>query len=446
MQEKVRALEMKIENERRNAESVSRKASDAERGKLREIQNQLEKALRTQIEETKKEKQLQERKRRMQDLLEAQITEAIPLINEVNAMSVELEKSKEFSIQLVANHSKAMSNDVEDESANTLETDVWIKVKTENCEVPQMWIYEKFTNRLYLMREMYQDFVECGRNMTTLDSNYNENNDPFYDPPDESLIGNAYVMLDSLYYFLNIEDMPPIINYKGKTDGVLQVAVSLDETEVENFDDVDGEEETTFKDIIGETLKFTITIAGAKGIPRSLRNNVNVSYKFFTSNHRTVPCQSRTINPKFNDTFQVKMPITEEFVTFINKEALEFQVWGTSDQVIESKAPLNIEQQQEKERKEKASALEEAKNEGEQNVNKIKSKVEEELKAAASKVRILKEQAESKEMELKQRMMELENQLSKRNTKVEDLESKIKVLESTIELTEQKKSSTCIIS
>ena len=41
--------------------------------------------------------------------------------------------------------------------------------------------------------------------------------------------GKAFVMLDSLHYFLSIEDSPPIIDYRGKTDGCLKVAVLLDD-------------------------------------------------------------------------------------------------------------------------------------------------------------------------------------------------------------------------
>ena len=33
---------------------------------------------------------------------------------------------------------------------------------------------------------------------------YDEQNDPFYDPPEAQLIGKAFVVLDSLHYFLNM--------------------------------------------------------------------------------------------------------------------------------------------------------------------------------------------------------------------------------------------------
>ena len=39
------------------------------------------------------------------------------------------------------------------------------------------------------------------------------------------VIGKAYVILGSLLYLLNVDVVPPVINYKGKTDGALHVLI-----------------------------------------------------------------------------------------------------------------------------------------------------------------------------------------------------------------------------
>ena len=63
---------------------------------------------------------------------------------------------------------------------------------------------------------------------------------------------------------------------------------------------------------------------GAKGLPRNLSTDVNVSYKFYNEDtHRSAPCQTRTTNPKLNDEVELEIPIDEAFCKYVEKGHLE---------------------------------------------------------------------------------------------------------------------------
>ena len=70
-------------------------------------------------------------------------------------------------------------------------------------------------NRLFLMREMYQAFVEVGRDISR--TSYEDlNNDPFYVPPEDQLIGTENIFLEPLSYLISIRDPFPIIDCKAR--------------------------------------------------------------------------------------------------------------------------------------------------------------------------------------------------------------------------------------
>ena len=46
-----------------------------------------------------------------------------------------------------------------------------------------------------------------------------QENDPFWDPPEEYFLGSAYVYLQSLAYQIEIDETLPITSYQGWLDG-----------------------------------------------------------------------------------------------------------------------------------------------------------------------------------------------------------------------------------
>ena len=68
------------------------------------------------------------------------------------------------------------------------------------------WSYDKFENRLFMMRDVYAagESPEAGLA-----------DDPFWDPPEPIEIGKAYVYLKALSHLVEIEEDFAIVNYKG---------------------------------------------------------------------------------------------------------------------------------------------------------------------------------------------------------------------------------------
>lgn len=98
----------------------------------------------------------------------------------------------------------------------------------------------------------------------------------------------------------------------------------MDEAQVDKFEESECEDELTLREFLGQTLKLTVKIVDAKGLPRNLCNKVNVSYKFYNENmHRSAPCQTRTTNPKLHDSLELEIPIDEEFCKYVEKGHLE---------------------------------------------------------------------------------------------------------------------------
>ena len=85
-----------------------------------------------------------------------------------------------------------------------------------------MWSYDKFMDRLYLMRELYQKFEEEGiASVTGLPAD----KDPFTDTVEAALIGKALAYLDPLSYLIEIEEKLPIMDYRGMLRGALSVEI-----------------------------------------------------------------------------------------------------------------------------------------------------------------------------------------------------------------------------
>lgn len=61
------------------------------------------------------------------------------------------------------------------------------------------WSAEKFRNRLSIMRALSRDFLEDG----VLDTKVTKDTDPFWDPPNPILVGQAFMKMCSLPFLLN---------------------------------------------------------------------------------------------------------------------------------------------------------------------------------------------------------------------------------------------------
>ena len=200
----------------------------------------------------------------------------------------------------------------------------------DNTQPLTLWDFEKFENRLFLMREMFNDW-SLDRDFNRLRGTYDREKDPFWDPPEPRLIGTAVLYLDSLSFLLEIEETTPIIDFKGKQVGELTVEVIAlsvgGRSLLDNFD------EHQIQDYMGKQLELEVRIIGARGLPASLCHNVTAKYSFWDQDPaETPPHPGSSIAPDFEHVTHMVVEVDKHFVAYVAEESLEVEVWGTPRQ------------------------------------------------------------------------------------------------------------------
>jgi len=346
-EQRIKDLEEKMEREKAEAQAEAlAKASQANAEEQKRLmdesakkQAELERKLQEQVEESRRLQRKREKEMRERSLLDEKLLKTIPLVNEANAIADELKKEQMFEVKLMPNmHKEAVLSEFDDEDEDqqakeAMDTEVYVRVHTKGSDAPpNLWHYDKFMNRLYIMREMYQQFQSSG---TSEGSGYEGDKDPFFDPPEAQVIGKATIYLNALVYNLPIEEATPIIDYKGKEEGELLVKVvphlaeKMPETEDEEEDDIPEE----ISELIGKKLHITVCVQSARGLPSDRSNHVTAMYKFFleADQDATEPCKNKTTIPTFNFRKTYSLVVTEELVKYVTHDAIEFEVWGSPD-------------------------------------------------------------------------------------------------------------------
>merc|ERR1712226_769943 len=99
-----------------------------------------------------------------------------------------------------------------------------VMVKMKNLLNSNTWLWErgKFMNRRYLMQDLYQRYLDGDDDINNLP----KEEDPFWEPTEDVLIGTTNVFLQSLAYALDFDDKLTIADYKGQEEGSLYVTVA----------------------------------------------------------------------------------------------------------------------------------------------------------------------------------------------------------------------------
>jgi hypothetical protein len=98
-----------------------------------------------------------------------------------------------------------------------------LRVLVENHEEGRVyfWTIETFKNRLYLAKDMLEKYIQDPNNPTLQD----KDNDPFWDPKEFELIGQAYLTLEHLLFNLDYNNPSLKIIGDRTTKGELAVRV-----------------------------------------------------------------------------------------------------------------------------------------------------------------------------------------------------------------------------
>lgn len=250
-------------------------------------------------------------------LLQEDLISLMPMVNEVNAISEELDKKKHFDIALVSPQARGVT------SGRTI-----VMVKMSDLVHGNFWMWNrnKFINRKYKMVEMYQNFVDG-------DSEWDlpQDIDPFYeDVESHVLIGQSQVHLKCLAYQIGFEESVIITDYEARERGFLQVEIVPLKEDGEPIGDDDDDyfiEESS--ELIGKSLNYRFKIIGAKGIPAKISDDVYCQFKLYLDEtiNRTPSVTSKNPDWNWSQVF-AHSPVTEQLLSYLNDEPLIVQVWG----------------------------------------------------------------------------------------------------------------------
>ncbi|XP_067652315.1 kinesin-like protein KIF28 [Haliotis asinina] len=264
-----------------------------------------------------------------QQIAQEQILEILPMVSEVNAVSEELNKQKNFEVVLIS----AAAQEGQGGQKGTR-----VMVKMKNLLNGNTWLWErgKFMNRRYLIQEMYQRYLD-GEDV----SHIKQEDDPFWEPTEDVLIGTANVFLQSLAFGLDFDDKVVITDYKAQEEGFLYVNVTPCTQSGKPFD------EEYFVESPNELLKkpyhFKVTIQSADINKTRFSKGVRIKYKDYKGEFVETPMVSGTLQPQFKHSKIISFPeVTDEHLNFFEKGNIAFLVYGVQEDTVPDRRLLKL--------------------------------------------------------------------------------------------------------
>ena len=172
-------------------------------------------------------------------LLQEDLIDVMPAVEEANSISEELDKKVKFEIILISPHMLGKMQGPAKADVRTIminddlypifqgfkdmkstKPEVCVKMKNLENGTEFIWPKEKFLNRLYLMKEMYNNYEEEEE-----DWDVPEDNDPFKeDVNTEVNIGSVQVFLQPIAYMVEMKEQLEITDLKGNKIGLMNVS------------------------------------------------------------------------------------------------------------------------------------------------------------------------------------------------------------------------------
>ncbi|XP_054154280.1 kinesin-like protein KIF28P [Oppia nitens] len=251
-----------------------------------------------------------------QALLNKDLLEVIPTVDEANAISEELEKFVRFEIMLVSPQFLGKPGD---------RTEVYVRMRNIESGQEFEWTKDEFLNRLYVMKEMYQNY-ESGEE----DWDLPPERDPFVeDAHRECHIGTAQVYLQSLAFMIELKEQLSINDYTGSEVGIVNVEVVPCDQVGNEYDERDDVYVDSPQELMGRSIHFVVKVNGCRGLP-SRFTDIYVRFRVFLDEEdiRT-DTMSDTSNPDFNfKKIYSFSRVTQQLVDYLKDGFINLQIWG----------------------------------------------------------------------------------------------------------------------
>jgi len=260
-----------------NDEDAKREAEEREAKMRLEMEFKLEQ---DKLNAQKEEAERQDRIRREEasikarqaeySALEQKLGNILPLVNEANLIGQELKREIRFNTKM----ERVMP---EFGSLQDSRTEILLKVDNKEDNYYYQWDTDKFTNRLYMMRELLNQYYDSGE----LPDFEDKDKDPFWDPPEPLLIGTCYLQLKNLSFTLENELDAKIMSTEGAEGVRGKLAIKYFPSDAAGDGEPDDElfvEEPA--ELLGKEIYFRVEIEKGIDLPKDLCKNVFVTYQF----------------------------------------------------------------------------------------------------------------------------------------------------------------------
>ncbi|KAK3085516.1 hypothetical protein FSP39_004469 [Pinctada imbricata] len=258
-----------------------------------------------------------------QQIAQEQVLEILPMVSEVNAVSEELDKHKSFEVVLIAAAAQEGGDITQSQGTRVM-------VKMKNLLNGNTWLWErgKFMNRRYLIQELYQKFLD-GEDVSRIP----KEEDPFWEPTEDVLIGTANVFLQSLAYALDFDDNLMITDYKGVEEGHLKVEIMPCTEKGSPLDDDSFVEDP--KDLLNKVFRFKVVLHSANIHKARFSKGIFVKYTVINngkSEEVKTPMMKNTLSPEFKHSKIVTIPkMKQDHIDFFESGCFTFSVYGLQE-------------------------------------------------------------------------------------------------------------------
>ena len=218
-----------------------------------------------------------------------------------------------------------------------------ITIRVENYEEGTVyyWNAETFHNRFDLVRELFDKYMDEDFDINSIE----KDDDPFWDEPDESLLGYAFYKLEPVAYLMSNNNELSIINpYNGKFMGLIEVDIVPHDDKNNEFDEVP---ESPYE-LVGQSLLYKVIIHNVKNLPNNFCKNLRIEYQSFydkSINYTKIYNQNENKKTEFTieEEFDHKIDyLTKEDIEFLEKENVKFKIYAYED--VEKKGKIKTEE------------------------------------------------------------------------------------------------------
>ncbi len=265
--------------------------------------------------------------------LEKNLINILKKITKIKLIITEFKRNINMEVVLQKNY-------IDKELINTIPS---ITIRVENYEEGTVyyWNAETFHNRFDLVRELFDKYMDEDFDINSIA----KDDDPFWDEPDESLLGYAFYKLEPVAYLMSNNNELSIINpYNGKFMGLIEVDIVPHDDKNNEFDEVP---ESPYE-LVGQSLLYKVIIHNVKNLPNNFCKNLRIEYQSFydkSINYTKIYNQNENKKTEFTieEEFDHKIDyLTKEDIEFLEKENVKFKIYAYED--VEKKGKIKTEE------------------------------------------------------------------------------------------------------